>query len=262
MALWAPGGRENVRGQVDVTAPEGVREFVGDLLGALPDLSWEIVSTTTEGDRCAVQWRFVGTFAGPGTFGGLAPTGHPLVLEGVDLLTVRDGLIQSNEAFTDTMDGAAPDRMMPPLGSHRRTADDGRVQRQDAHHRPALAEPELVAEGVWVVQGQPGRCNVYLIEDEGGVTLFDAGARTMVRAVAAAGARLGRIRGWCSAMVTPTTAARLPRWGSPCCCHPNEVQDAEGSGGCRYWPQGLVGPADPPAPDPPRAIATHGTGAR
>ena len=57
-------------------------------------------------------------------------------------------------------------------------------------------EAKLVAEGVWVVQGQPGRCNVYLLEkaaNEGGVTMFDAGARTMTRAVARAGARLGGI---------------------------------------------------------------------
>src|SRR5438270_79995 len=55
-------------------------------------------------------------------------------------------------------------------------------------------DAKLVAQGVWVVQGQPGRCNVFLIEDEGGVTLFDAGARTMTRAVASAGARRGGIR--------------------------------------------------------------------
>src|SRR2546428_7102399 len=28
VAMWAEGGRENVRGQVDVTAPEGVRSFI------------------------------------------------------------------------------------------------------------------------------------------------------------------------------------------------------------------------------------------
>ena len=36
VALWAQGGRENVRGQVDALAPEGVREFIGELLGAMP----------------------------------------------------------------------------------------------------------------------------------------------------------------------------------------------------------------------------------
>src|SRR5258708_26126591 len=58
VAMWAPGGRENVRGQVDVRAPEGVRDFIGELLDAFPDLNFEVASTTTEGDRWAVQWRF------------------------------------------------------------------------------------------------------------------------------------------------------------------------------------------------------------
>jgi steroid delta-isomerase-like uncharacterized protein len=117
VALWAPGGREHVRGQVDVTAPEGVRAFVGELLEAMPDLRWELVDTITEGERCAVQWRMTGTFAGPGTFSGLAPTGHPLTLEGVDVFTVRDGLIHVNDAFTDTMTVPRQIGMMPPLHS-------------------------------------------------------------------------------------------------------------------------------------------------
>jgi hypothetical protein len=51
VALWAPGGREHVRGQVDVTAPEGVREFIGGLIGAMPDMRMEVVETTSEGER-------------------------------------------------------------------------------------------------------------------------------------------------------------------------------------------------------------------
>src|SRR5262249_23440117 len=96
MAMWAEGGHEHVRGQVDSIASDGVRGYNDDLLEALPDLRVEIVSTTAQGDRCAVQWRFTGTFAGPGQLNGVAPTGDPLSLEGLDLLTVRDGLIQSN----------------------------------------------------------------------------------------------------------------------------------------------------------------------
>ena len=34
--MWAPGGREHVRGQVDATAPEGVRDFIGGMLEAFP----------------------------------------------------------------------------------------------------------------------------------------------------------------------------------------------------------------------------------
>ena len=131
----------------------------------------EIVSTTTEDERCALQWRFTGTFAGPGSLQRDRADRTPVELEGVDVLTVRDGLIQSNDAFTDTMAVPRQIGMMPPLGSTRRAADDGRVQRQDARERRAdgRGEAKLVAEGVWVVQGQPGRCNVYLIENgEGG----------------------------------------------------------------------------------------------
>ncbi len=47
-----------------------MREFIGELLDAMPDLHVEIVSTTTEDERCALQWRFNGTFAGPGSFSG------------------------------------------------------------------------------------------------------------------------------------------------------------------------------------------------
>src|SRR5215469_11309460 len=61
VAMWAEGGRENVRGQVDVTAPEGVGSYIGGLLDAIPDLRFEILSTTTQDDRCAVQWLLTGT---------------------------------------------------------------------------------------------------------------------------------------------------------------------------------------------------------
>jgi glyoxylase-like metal-dependent hydrolase (beta-lactamase superfamily II) len=95
---------------------------------------------------------------------------------------------------------------------------------------------------VWVVQGQPGRCNVYLIEDAevGGVTLYDAGARTMVRAVASAGAKLGGIKRIVLGHGHTDHRGVAPALGVPVLCHPDEVQDAEGSGGFRYWPKDLA----------------------
>ncbi len=65
-----------------------------------------------------MQWRLTGTFAGPGLVQrGRADRAIRIELEGVDVLHVRDGLIQSNDAFTDTMTLPRQIGMMPPLGS-------------------------------------------------------------------------------------------------------------------------------------------------
>ena len=46
------------------------------------------------------------------------------------------------------------------------------------------SEPERVADGVWRLSGDiKGGMNVYFIEDEGGVTQFDAGTKPMTKAV-------------------------------------------------------------------------------
>ena len=242
VGLWAEGGRDNVRGQVDVLAPEGLRAFLRELLDAVPDLSVQIVSTTTQDERCATQWRLSGTFAGPGSLNGIAPTGDQFVMEGIDLLTVEDGLIQSNEAFPDSISLPRQIGLIPPQGS---TADQRLTGAFNAKtrlsRRLSASDAELVADGVWVVQGQPGRCNVYLIEDDGGATLFDAGARTMARALASAGAKLGGIRRIVLGHGHTDHRGAAPALGAPVFCHAAEVQDAEGSGGFRYWPEGLSG---------------------
>ena len=245
VAMWATGGRENVRGQVDVRAPEGVREFIGEMLDALPDLNFEIRQTIAKDDRCGAQWRLTGTFAGPGRFNGLAPTGDRIDLEGLDLLKVRGGLIQSNDAFLDTM--AVPRQLgvMPAAGSSAEQRMLGAFNLKTRVSGLAAHEARLIAEGVWVVQGEPGHCNVFLIEDEGGVTLFDAGARTMTRALASAGARLGGIRRVVLGHGHTDHRGGAAGSGVPVLCHPDEVQDAEGSGGFRYWPADLSGLPSP-----------------
>jgi glyoxylase-like metal-dependent hydrolase (beta-lactamase superfamily II)/ketosteroid isomerase-like protein len=251
VALWADGGREHVRGQVDVTAPEGVREFIGSLIDAMPDMSMVVLETTTEGERCAVRWMLTGTFAGPGSLNGVQATGHPLNLEGVDVLTVRDGLVQANDAFSDGLSVARQIGLMPLQGTPAEQGLRGAFNVKTKVTGMSAQDAKLVAEGVWVVQGQPGRCNVYLIEDAsvGGVTMYDAGARTMVRAVASAGAKLGGIKRIVLGHGHTDHRGTAPALGVPVLCHPDEVQDAEGSGGFRYWPKDLVG-----LPTPQRQI--------
>lgn len=241
VAMWAQGGKEHVRGIIDEPAPEGVRALIGEMLEAMPDMRFELLDTTTEGERCAVRWRLTGTFAGPGRWNGIAPTGDRVALEGIDLLCVRDGLIRSNDAYTDTMTLPREIGMMPPLHSlaERRMIGAFNVKTRLSH--VAINEAQLIATGVWVVQGQPGRCNVYLIEDEGGVTMFDAGARTMVRSLASATAKLGGLRRIVLGHGHTDHRGAAPSFDVPVLCHPDEVQDAEGSGGFRYWPADLAG---------------------
>ncbi len=79
VGLWAEGGRENVRGRVDVLAPEGVREFIGELLGAVPDLRH---GGPLDDRRGRPLRRSLapeeGPSPAPARFGGVAPTGSRL----------------------------------------------------------------------------------------------------------------------------------------------------------------------------------------
>ncbi|MHB2000040.1 MAG: ester cyclase [Solirubrobacteraceae bacterium] len=250
VGMWAPGGRERVLGLLDAAAPEGVRGFIGELLGAVPDLRMELLSTTCEGERCVAQWRLTGTFAGRGSFNGIAPTGDRLEVEGLDLLRVVDGRIAGNDAYQDSMTLPRAIGMMPARGSATERRMIGAFNaRTGVARRISMREPGLIAEGVWLVQGEPGHCSVYLIEDEGGVTLFDAGARTMLRSVGSAAARLGGVRRIVLGHGHTDHRGTAPGLGAPVLCHQDEVVDAEGSGGFRYWPEGLAG-----LPTPQRQI--------
>ena len=79
--------------------------------------------------------------------------------------------------------------------------------------------------------------------------MFDAGARTMVRAVAMAGAKLGGIKRVVLGHGHTDHRGSAPWLGVPVLCHADEVMDAEGSGGWRYW-----NPALPGLPTPQRQI--------
>jgi hydroxyacylglutathione hydrolase len=128
-------------------------------------------------------------------------------------------------------------------------ADSAAEQRMTAlfNARTRAAEKLLgkdfgqVAEGVWRLQGNPGRCNVYFVRDGDGVLMFDAGARTMVKAVAQAAAQLGGLTRIVLGHGHTDHRGAAPSFDVPISCHPDEVIDAEGSGGWRYWDPELRG---------------------
>jgi glyoxylase-like metal-dependent hydrolase (beta-lactamase superfamily II)/predicted ester cyclase len=239
VACWAPGSTDRMVGSQDLIAPQGIREYFGELFGAFPDFNLEVLELTTYRNRTAVRWRATGTFAGPGRFQGFAANGARLTLEGCDVVTVQDDLIRHNDAYIDTGSIARQLGLLPPPGSR----SEARLTKlANARTRVATmvhgGDAEPIAEGVWLVRGGfPARTmNVYLIEDDGGVTLFDAGIEAMGTTVAAAGARFGGIKRVVLGHADADHRGTAPVLGAPVYCHPAERSAAESNEPFRdYW---------------------------
>jgi len=97
---------------------------------------------------------------------------------------------------------------------------------------------EPIASRVWLLRGGlTGLMNVYLIEDEGQVVVFDAGEKGMAKAIAAAGARLGGISKVVLGHGDTDHRGAAPALSkiAPVLCHADAVEQAQGSGGRDYW---------------------------
>ncbi len=226
-------------GQQDLIAPEGVREYFGALFEAFPDFKFEILDTTTYRNRCAVRWRARATFAGPGRFQGFVANGARIDIEGCDVVTVAEDLIKRNDAYIDSGSVARQLGFLPPAGSRAEARLAGlsnlRTKIMNWIHGKA---PEEIADGVWVVRGGfPAKMmNVYLLADDGGVTVFDAGIEDMTPAVAAAGARLGGIKRVVLGHADADHRGAAPGLDAPVYCHQAERAAAESPETNRdYW---------------------------
>ncbi len=245
IAMWAPGGTEHVVGRAELPAPGGVRAQLDELHRAFPDLHWEVLDvigptgSDPQAGRVAVQWHATGTFAGPGSFQGFVANGAHLEMQGCDVLTVNgEGRIERLEAYIDSGDIARQLGVLPPAGSKTETR---LTQLANARTRARAwihgSEPERIAEGVWLVRGGiPRSMNVYLIEDDGGVTVFDAGISDMAASVAAAGARLGGIKRVVLGHADADHRGAAPELGAPVYCHESERAAAQSPEHYRdYW---------------------------
>jgi glyoxylase-like metal-dependent hydrolase (beta-lactamase superfamily II)/predicted ester cyclase len=233
IAMWQPGGRETVHGQVDTTAPDGARAFLQGILDAFPDLSFEIIAQTTEGERSWIRSRLTGTFAGPGDFNGFAPNGARVDLELIDCLVVRDGKIAENDAYADGLTIARQLGAMPAAGSK---AEERMAKAFNAGTRlkSRMTGPlEEVGEGVWLLRGgfPEKTMNVYLVRDGDGVLAFDAGIKSMTTAIAREAAALGGLTRVVLGHGHQDHRGAAPGLGVPVYCHPADRAIAEGDGG-------------------------------
>ena len=116
-AFWAPGTLDVIHGVAEMRVPEDLHTWFGALFTAFPDFQFEILDVLSSGEKAAVRWRATGSFNGTGRFEGLDPNGKRVDVEGCDVLTVRDGLIQRNDAYMNGAEMARQLGALPPAGS-------------------------------------------------------------------------------------------------------------------------------------------------
>lgn len=117
MGFWEPGGIGEIHGLVELQAPGTYSEWFGNLFRAFPDFRFEILELVAEGEKAAVRWRATGSFDGDTRFEGMDPTGAKVDITGFDLLTIRNGKIQHNDAYMNGNQMAQQLGALPPPGS-------------------------------------------------------------------------------------------------------------------------------------------------
>jgi hydroxyacylglutathione hydrolase len=236
-ACWAPGGVERIAAVGELRVPDELRAFFAGLFAAMPDSDMQILNLVAQDNQVAVRWRSTGTFCGA-PFQGIDPTGARIELEGIDLLTVEDGLIRRNDAYYDGTEFARQVGLLPPRDSvaERRMAAAFNA-RTRIGKRLFAPRSERVADGVWLLRGgfPMKTMNVYLLEDDGAVTVFDAGIAAMTKGIASTAATMGGIKRVVLGHSHADHRGAAPGLAAPVICHSDEVEDAEGDGGEHYF---------------------------
>ena len=106
-----------------------------------------------------------------------------------------------------------------------------------ARRRPLMASsPTQVADGVWrLTRGFPLQINVFLVREDDGVAVFDAGHKPMGPASARAADALGGATRVILGNAHADHRGGANAIGAPIHCHPDERADVEGDGGAHYF---------------------------
>lgn len=97
-----------------------VADWLRTCVRAFPDYRFEEPEPAylaRDGTKAILPWRMLGTNTGPIDPPGFAPTGRPLVLDGVDHWWFRDGLVARYRADYDSTGMARQLGLVPERGS-------------------------------------------------------------------------------------------------------------------------------------------------
>ncbi len=87
------------QGSVTATGRENVKQFVGGLFEAFPDLQCEIAHLIAEGDKVCVN--VIGRGTHRGEFRGIGPTGRAVTILGTSIVRISGGKIAERWNITD-----------------------------------------------------------------------------------------------------------------------------------------------------------------
>ncbi len=116
-ACWKADGVDVLHGLVELRGTAAIRDWFGATFAAIPDFEMAVEDVLAAGEKVAMHWHITGTFTGPGRFQGMLPTGARIDLGGCDVLTVRDGLIERNDAYLNGAQMAQQLGALPANGS-------------------------------------------------------------------------------------------------------------------------------------------------
>ena len=88
---------------------EGLKEVIGMLRAAFPDMHWVVEEMIAEGEQVVTRFTWTGTQQG--TFMGIPATGRNVVVKGVVIDRIVGGMMTDSRMLMDTMG------MMQQLGA-------------------------------------------------------------------------------------------------------------------------------------------------
>jgi steroid delta-isomerase-like uncharacterized protein len=87
---------------------EGLKEVIGQMRAAFPDMHWVLEEMIAEGDKVASRFTWTGTHRGP--FLGIPATGRSVTVKGVVIDRLVEGRMADSRILMDTLS------MMQQLG--------------------------------------------------------------------------------------------------------------------------------------------------
>ena len=94
--------------------PDAIRGTVTTFRTAFPDLAIELVELVAEGDKVSARSVMHGTHDGP--LFGIPPTHRKVAVDGLTMVTVRDGHVQESWVKNDTLQLFQQLGVDPPKG--------------------------------------------------------------------------------------------------------------------------------------------------